>query len=611
MKGKLSHVLVVLATLTGFFPGAIPTLAATPPSVSTVAIGQNGTNAFFTGNLTSLGTAPSVSVSFQWGTVPGNYAFETNPVAMNTTGLFYEGISGLSALTTYYVRAKAVGDGTNYGAEISFRTSIGVWTVPIAVSTTNVVFNLNRAFGIYPNATDYYDQGFDVPAAPPSPLYPNFDAYFPVNPTDPIYYIFRSLEKDFRGIASQVVWKLHVKSDAAIGLLWDTSAVLSSVPLRLTGAGISINMMSTNNVTIAAGTYDLIITAGREPPTVTTNNATDIKTRVVTLNGSLTSLGTATSANVTFLWGLASDNLSFETTPVIKNLAGTFYADLSGLLPGTEYHYRAKAAGDGTAYGEEKIFSTLVPIAPTVTTENATNITSNFATLNGTLTSLGTATSANVSFQWGLSPGNYTFETTPVSMNTIGAFITNLTGLSANTTYYFRAKAVGDGVGYGNEVNFTTSVNLQTVQISLKSGWNMVSLPVTPANTYYKSVFPTALVAYTWDPVTKTYARVTNLEVGKGYMVAVYTDTVATIVGVPVSSWTINITAGWNMIGSVNAAVGITNPEDTPDNSVQKFTYWWTPVNKSYLYGTAIQAGKGYLVAATINCTLTLSTTSK
>jgi len=93
-------------------------------------------------------------------------------------------------------------------------------------------------------------------------------------------------------------------------------------------------------------------------------------------------------------------------------------------------------------------------IPPIVTTNNATNITTNSARLNGTLTSLGSSTSANVSFQWGLVSGNYTFETTLLSMNSTGAFSPNISGLSANTTYYFRAKAVGDGIGYGVERSF-------------------------------------------------------------------------------------------------------------------------------------------------------------
>lgn len=92
---------------------------------------------------------------------------------------------------------------------------------------------------------------------------------------------------------------------------------------------------------------------------------------------------------------------------------------------------------------------------PTVTTNNATSITGSSAVLSGNLTSLGTAISANVSYQWGLS-ANYTNETPGQVMNSTGNFSANLTSLSANTTYHFRAKAVGNLPNYGNDMIFTT-----------------------------------------------------------------------------------------------------------------------------------------------------------
>ncbi len=95
-------------------------------------------------------------------------------------------------------------------------------------------------------------------------------------------------------------------------------------------------------------------------------------------------------------------------------------------------------------------------ISPTVTTNNATAITATSATLNGTLTDKGTAANVTVSFDWGLTTDNYTTSTPSVSMNTTGNFSFTLDGLSANTTYYFRAKAAGDGVSYGEEQSFTT-----------------------------------------------------------------------------------------------------------------------------------------------------------
>jgi len=61
-----------------------------------------------------------------------------------------------------------------------------------------------------------------------------------------------------------------------------------------------------------------------------------------------------------------------------------------------------------------------------------------------------------VSFEYGLTTA-YGYETTPQEMTSTGPFSFPLTGLSPNTTYHFRAKAVGNGTSYGLDKSFTTS----------------------------------------------------------------------------------------------------------------------------------------------------------
>jgi len=104
-------------------------------------------------------------------------------------------------------------------------------------------------------------------------------------------------------------------------------------------------------------------------------------------------------------------------------------------------------------------------VAPSVTTNNATNITTNSATLNGNLNNLGTASTVYVSFDYGLTTA-YGSVTTPQEMTTTGPFSFPLTGLSPNTTYHVRAKAVGDGTSYGLDKSFTTS-DVGAVEVSI------------------------------------------------------------------------------------------------------------------------------------------------
>ena len=95
------------------------------------------------------------------------------------------------------------------------------------------------------------------------------------------------------------------------------------------------------------------------------------------------------------------------------------------------------------------------PIPPTITTGSANSITTNSAKLSGCLVSLGTVSTANVSFDWGLVADNYTMATPLVSTDVTGLVSFALSSLSPNTTY--RAKAVGDGTAYGAGKTFTTA----------------------------------------------------------------------------------------------------------------------------------------------------------
>jgi len=99
---------------------------------------------------------------------------------------------------------------------------------------------------------------------------------------------------------------------------------------------------------------------------------------------------------------------------------------------------------------------TTIITPPSVTTNTASGITTTTATLNGNLTALGTATTVQVSFEWGLTT-SYGNTTTPQPKTSTGSFNSSLTNLTSNTTYHFRAKAVGDGTAYGSDQQFSTN----------------------------------------------------------------------------------------------------------------------------------------------------------
>ena len=98
--------------------------------------------------------------------------------------------------------------------------------------------------------------------------------------------------------------------------------------------------------------------------------------------------------------------------------------------------------------------------APTATTNSETNRTATSATLNGNVNPNGSST--NVHFDYGTTSGSYygKINANPNSISassgttSVGA---NLTGLSPNTTYYYRVAATNSaGTTNGSEMSFTT-----------------------------------------------------------------------------------------------------------------------------------------------------------
>ena len=95
---------------------------------------------------------------------------------------------------------------------------------------------------------------------------------------------------------------------------------------------------------------------------------------------------------------------------------------------------------------------------PSVTTDAATSVDTTSGTLNGEITSIGSAAVTTRGFEYGTTSGSYTVTTTETGSFGAETFSTDLSGLTCNTTYYYRAYGTNvDGTGYGSELDFTTS----------------------------------------------------------------------------------------------------------------------------------------------------------
>ena len=94
----------------------------------------------------------------------------------------------------------------------------------------------------------------------------------------------------------------------------------------------------------------------------------------------------------------------------------------------------------------------------TITTTAATSITGSTAVSGGNVSNDGGTLVTQRGVCYSTSPSPTTANTTIISGSGTGSFTSNLTSLTASTTYYVRAYATNSaGTAYGNEVSFTTT----------------------------------------------------------------------------------------------------------------------------------------------------------
>ena len=188
-------------------------------------------------------------------------------------------------------------------------------------------------------------------------------------------------------------------------------------------------------------------------PTVTTGAASNIAQTTATLNGTINNPDNVTITAKGFEWKATVGGTYTPVTVTGNNLT----YDLTNLTANTGYTYKAFITFNGTTiYGDEVTFTTLEQgqlTEPSATTAAATAITQTSATLNGSISNPDNVTITAQGFEWkATSGGTYT------TVNATGSTMTyNLTGLTANTDYTFRAfVTTANGTHYGSNVTFTT-----------------------------------------------------------------------------------------------------------------------------------------------------------
>ena len=229
---------------------------------------------------------------------------------------------------------------------------------------------------------------------------------------------------------------------------------------------------------------DATFTTARALPGVATGPAAGVTGTSAVLNATVNPEGRAT--NYEFQYG-SSGSYGLQTAAASAG-SGTgavpVKATITGLAPGSTYHFRAIATNpDGTGTGADAVFKTGAQ-APAVVGATATVVTSATATLSGQVNPGGRATT--YAFDYGPTTG-YGSQTTfadagsGTSPTHVG---TTITGLEAGATYHYRLEATSaGGTAVGADASFVTTTAAVPAGAALPvvSGATAVAISATGA----------------------------------------------------------------------------------------------------------------------------------
>jgi Collagen triple helix repeat (20 copies). len=404
-------------------PSAVPSwIGAAYAAVTTAAIASiSQATATGGGTVTSDGGATFTARGVCWNTSQNPTIANSKTTDSAGTGAFTSSITGLTALTTYYVRAYATNSaGTVYGNQVSFATI----ALALPAITTAAISGITQSSAISGgNITD--DGG--------SPI-----------------------------LGRGVCWSLSSNPTTAGNSVAEGAGAGSYIAL-LTGLTSNtlyyVRAYATNAQGTSYGNEISFTTGVLQLATVTTTAASNISYTTATGGGNVVSDNGAPVSSRGICWATTASPTTANSKYTEAAGLGSFTTSITGLIANTTYYVRAFAVnGGGTSYGNQVSFATLAPSVPSLTTKSVSGISSNLAGSGGDISTDGGSAITVKGVCWSI---NHNPDITSSKTNDgtgPASYNSTMTGLSYLTLYYVRAYATnGLGTVYGNEVSFTTT----------------------------------------------------------------------------------------------------------------------------------------------------------
>jgi photosystem II stability/assembly factor-like uncharacterized protein len=140
----------------------------------------------------------------------------------------------------------------------------------------------------------------------------------------------------------------------------------------------------------------------------------------------------------------------------------------------------------------------------------------------------------------------------------------------------------------GQDSSFSIQWNISAVSFSLMNGWNLVSLPLFEESQLPASIFPNFIAGtlFTYD---NSYKRTDTLVYGKGYWIKYSSSFPHLLLGGALSTASVSLKAGWNIIGSVDHEVPALS-----GGIISSYAYGYGPTG--YTMSPTLEPGQGYWI---------------
>lgn len=210
-----------------------------------------------------------------------------------------------------------------------------------------------------------------------------------------------------------------------------------------------------NNSTDGTGNTGWVFTQATIP-SVTTGAATGVSMNAAgTTSATIPfTIGAIDGTPTIYTWveyGLTNAYGLVTTNATVYSTGSKTAALSTNLTPGATYHFRGVAQNSaGTVYGDDATFTFTLPTIATGTSALGTRW--NSVTLNGTVSNMGVASTTGVVFDYGYTP-SFGSSTTPQTISGTGSVTTTITGLTGNSTLYYRIRSTNGAVSVNGSVD--------------------------------------------------------------------------------------------------------------------------------------------------------------